>query len=372
MEVHIKNIKHNPNTWSGYTLNYAFDVELECYRRLEKYKNFPKVIDVDNKSKTITLQSCGQSLDILSKTTNLFELIPNITHQIENIWDSLNAENIHHLDVQLKNFTFKDGILYLIDFDISILDGNINTLEIKSLFNDKISHLGRIIGDTGNRDSVVYLHTKEYFTFYVLNLLNTDVKNHIQAEPYQIIDSKGGWRDCNQRWEYMKNYVTSDNELPSLDIGSAEGFFCKKIQNKTNGIVYSIEGSQYPYIRQLNYCSNEIKNESIYLMNFYLSSLNVDFLTNKKYKYTLLLSVLHWVDNPNYILEKLANVSEYMFIEIPSLDDNVTINKKYMRHIKDTYKTIDYYLESVTGKKILEKIEVPAHTSKSRTLYVIR
>jgi hypothetical protein len=371
MESYNKSIKHDPNLWSGYTKEFAFSTEVECYRRLFKHKNFPNVISVDDENQTMILEHCGESLDILLKNKNLSQLIPNIEQQLGDIWDSLQIENIHHLDVQLKNFTYKDGILYLIDFDIAILDNKIETSELQSIFNNTITHLGRIKDDTGNRDSIVYLHTKEYFTFYFLNLLKANGNKYVQSEPYQIIDSKGGWRDCNQRWVHMNKYIDSNDKLPALDIGSAEGFFTKQIQNKTNGLVFSIEGSSYPYKRQLNYCNNEIKDGNIHLMNFYLDSSNVSYLINRKYKYTLLLSVLHWLDNPDYILEELAKVSTVMFIELPSLNDIITINKKYMEHIKIKYGSIDLYLESITNKKILKKIEVPAHTSKNRTLYII-
>jgi hypothetical protein len=372
MKTYRKEIKHSVNQWSGYTKEVAFNIELECYTRLQSHKNFPNVVSVDIINQSIELEYCGESLDTLIQSSDSIELlIPDLTDQLHSIWNSLEKEGVNHLDVQLKNFTLNDGILYLIDFDIAVVDGEVKTNEIKSVFDKNTTHLGRIVPDTGDRDSVVYLWNKEYFTFYFLNLIKKGRPNHVQNEPYQIIDTSGGWRDCNQRWVHIEKYISNDSNNISLDVGSAEGFFSKKIQNKTNGIVYSVEGSPYPYKRQLKYNSNEIKSGSINLMNFYLDSKNIDILTNVNYNYTLLLSVLHWVDNPDYILQRLSKVSEYMFIEVPSLDDNVTINKKYMEHIKKNYQSIDNYLELMTDKKILEKIDVPAHTSKSRTLYII-
>jgi hypothetical protein len=372
MKTYRKEIKHSVNQWSGYTKEVAFNIELECYTRLQSHKNFPRIVSVDTINQSIELEYCGESLDTLMQSHNSIELlIPDLAEQLHTIWDSLEKEDIKHLDVQLKNFTFKDGILYLIDFDIALIDSELKTDEIKSLFTKNTTHLGRITPDTGDRDSVVYLSDKDYFTFYFLNLIRKGITNHVQNEPYQIIDTSGGWRDCNQRWVHIEKYVTNNPKNISLDVGSAEGFFSKKIQNKTDGVVYSIEGSAYPYKRQLKYNQSEIKNGSIHLMNFYLDSKNIDILIDTKYNYTLLLSVLHWVDNPDYILQTLSTVSEYMFIEVPSLDDNVTINKKYMEHIKKNYQSIDNYLEFMTDKKILEKIDVPAHTSKSRTLYII-
>jgi hypothetical protein len=373
MKTYIKKIKHNFNTWSGYSLTDAFNIELECYNRLQYYSNFPKLISSDELEKTIELEYCGTPLDVLVSNHDILELIPNLISQLNDIWDSLNIAKIKHLDIQLKNFMFKDNTLYLIDFDIAVLDGELKSDEIRSLFNTNVSHLGRAFPDTGNRDSIVYINDRNYFVFYFLNLINKEnnFKNHVQAEPYQIIDKLGGWRDCNQRWKYMEKYITHNTKSVSLDVGSAEGYFSKQIQNKTKGSVYSIEGSSYPYRRQLKYCSNEIKDRSINLINFYLNSSNVDFLTDRHYNYTLLLSVLHWIDNPNYILQRLSKVSDYMFIEIPSLNDTTTINSKYMSYIKNNYQNIDNYLESMTDKKILEKIEVPAHTSKTRSLYII-
>lgn len=373
MKTYIKKIKHENNGWSGYNKKQAFDIEVECYIRLSNKQHFPKLISVNESEYSLETEYCGESLDFLKKRNfDLLNLIDDVDYQLSNIWDTLNDCNIKHLDVQLKNFTLKDGILYLIDYDIAVLDDNLLTPQIKSLFGNKTNHLGRLINDSFEHDSTVYLTSKEYFIFYFKNLLNPNFNTFLQKEPYQIIDQSGGWRNCDDRWQYIEKYITENDESVGLDIGSAEGVFSKKLQNKTNGLVYSIEGSDFPYKRQLKFCNTEIKNEKIILLNFNLDSKNVNFVNNKKYKYTLLLSVLHWIDDPDFVFGELSKVSEYMFVEIPSLDDNVTLNRKYMTYIKNTFGDIETYIKAVSKKEIINKVSVPAHTSKTRDIYIIK
>jgi len=365
--IYNKKIKHQINDWSGYTIKEAFDIEIECYNRLSKFPNFAKLLSFDEKNYTLEIEYVGESLD-KSKVDD----IPNLENQLSDIWDALEISKINHLDLQLKNFTIQNNILYLIDFDIAVIDETPITKKINNLFLNKIFNLGRLINDNGFYESIVYLHTKEYFIFYFKNLLNPNKNFHIQKEPYQIIDNIGGWRDCNQRWEHIEKFITEDKSSLSIDIGSAEGFFSKKIQNKTKGIVYSIEGSDFPYKRQLQYCLDEVKLADVQIFNFNLDSSNLNFILNKKYKYALFLSVLHWLDNPDFILEKISNISEYVILELPSLDDNVTINKSYMQRIKNDFNNIENYLEKNTNKKIIYKSDVPAHTSKTRTIYIMK
>jgi hypothetical protein len=171
MKTHTKKIKHLPvNTWSGYSGEVAFDIELECYSRLQNYPNFPSLVSFNKSKKTLELEHCGTSLDILLDEVNILELIPNLDNQLTNIWTSLEKENIKHLDLRPRNFTFKDNILYLIDFDVAIIDDKIITKKIESIFKkEKTSNLGRIFPDTGKHSSLLYIHTEDDFISYFRN-----------------------------------------------------------------------------------------------------------------------------------------------------------------------------------------------------------
>lgn len=112
--------KYNPKRiYNDLTKKEAFELELEIYKRVSGEKNFPKLINYDIDKMFLEIEHCGKSLDKLSKIN-----IKNPNEQIENIDRVLKKYNIKHLDLHNsgKNICYKDGEIYLIDFDIAIID----------------------------------------------------------------------------------------------------------------------------------------------------------------------------------------------------------------------------------------------------------
>lgn len=188
-----------------------------------------------------------------------------------------------------------------------------------------------------------------------------------QKVNYQKIDGKKG-RECSERWDFIKNKISNESGL-SIDIGSAEGYFSKKLVESGNRVV-SIEGSEHVIKRQETYCKSEIEQGKIVLINTKLTHKNIDFFTeSKNYDNCLLLSVLHWFDNPDFVLNKLCGVSKNIFVELPELDDKKAWNQAYINRIKSDFGSLDNYLEKVSGKKIIDFTKVDAHTSAFRKVY---
>lgn len=187
---------------------------------------------------------------------------------------------------------------------------------------------------------------------------------------YQNINGIGP-RECNERWDVIKKYIKYEPTSTSIDVGSAEGFFVKNMVRETGGVVISIEGSKFVYDIQKKYCEDEselgkVKLHNVDLTNDFLYQMNLSNID-----YCLLLSVLHWLEYPDYILKNLSNISNKVFIELPDLEDTRCYNRKYLDYIKDKYNNIDNYLTSITGKSIIGKHKVNAHTSKYRLIYVL-
>jgi phospholipid N-methyltransferase len=97
---------------------------------------------------------------------------------------------------------------------------------------------------------------------------------HTQDYRYQNISGAG--RNCDDRWDIISKYVKGNQNTLSIDVGSAEGVFSKRIVEKTGGKVVSIEGSDFVYNEQLNYCANEINSHNIQL---HKTALNRDTLS---------------------------------------------------------------------------------------------
>lgn len=191
---------------------------------------------------------------------------------------------------------------------------------------------------------------------------------YTQDYTYQNINGRG--RNCDDRWEVISKFLIKEN-CQVLDVGSAEGYFCKKISNKFNSKIISIEGSDFVYNEQLKHCNDEINNGKIELHKTKLNRDTINQFSNRKYDYTLLLSVLHWCDEPDYILKQLSDISETIFVELPDLNDTKSYGQEYLNRIKVEYQSIENYLQEITEKPIIGAYKVEGNNSEFRTIYVL-
>lgn len=191
-----------------------------------------------------------------------------------------------------------------------------------------------------------------------------------QTKVYQSIGGKKG-RDCTERWGHIRSHLSADPNAISIDIGSAEGFFSKETAIFTGGRVISIEGSYDVYSRQKKYCAEEIERGQIILAHMQLNHFNIDLFTSLKYQYCFLLSVLHWFDKPDVILQKLSSASRTMFIEFPELDDKKSWNQPLLKRISKEYGNLENFLAKETGKNIIAEYKVSSHTSPFRRVFVM-
>jgi hypothetical protein len=186
-----------------------------------------------------------------------------------------------------------------------------------------------------------------------------------QNTNYQNVNGVG--RDCNDRWYFIEKYISHEGYPISVDVGSAEGFFVKKLIEKTNGKVISIEGSDYVYEAQKKYVSNdrvEIHHTALGWDNVKLVGDKIDNL--------LLLSVLHWFEDPDYMLKYLSSISKNIFVELPDLDCDKSYNQEYLKRIKNDFNNISNYLEAISGKKVYDYTGVSAnHVGGKRVIYYL-
>jgi hypothetical protein len=192
-------------------------------------------------------------------------------------------------------------------------------------------------------------------------------KNMLYKQNTNYQNVMGVGRDCNDRWSFIEKYISYDEQSLSVDVGSAEGFFVKKLIEKTNGKVISIEGSDYVYKIQKEY----ISNDKVEIYHTVLGSDNIK-LVGDKIDNLLLLSVLHWFEDPDYVLNYLGNISENIFVELPNLDCNKSYNQSYLKRIKKDFNSISNYLEVVSGKRVCDYVDVSAnHVGGRRVIYYL-
>ena len=128
------------NYYSGLNAQETFELEKECLTRLKGYTNFPQIISSNQTNKTITMTHCGKSLLYLSFLNISKE---NALKQIMSIAEALDKTHITHLDIMAKNMCYKNGTIYLIDFDISVLDYTPMTTKLQERYR-KVNHVEKL------------------------------------------------------------------------------------------------------------------------------------------------------------------------------------------------------------------------------------
>jgi hypothetical protein len=84
------------------------------------------------------------------------------------------------------------------------------------------------------------------------------------------------------------------------------------------------------------------------------------------------MSVLHWCDEPDIILKSLSDKSEYIFVELPDLDDTKSYGQEYLQRIKRDFGNIENYLQETTENPIVGAYKVEGNNSEYRVVYVLK
>ncbi len=100
--VKTYNMKNNALNWSAY-LTHVYALEV-----LRGEPHFPKLLHADPKTKTVTMQYCG---DVLTRAT----LPGNWRQQLREIQNTAEKYEIDYIDTGDENFTVKDGVIYWVD-----------------------------------------------------------------------------------------------------------------------------------------------------------------------------------------------------------------------------------------------------------------
>lgn len=181
---------------------------------------------------------------------------------------------------------------------------------------------------------------------------------------YQKNVVDGGERDCVDRWNLIRPELPDRGVL--FDIGSAEGFFCKSVLEQTDLFVLSLEKSQECIEVQKSW-GKKYKNRLI-ISQCNFGNNNVEELAFLNVDVILLLSTLHWFEDPDFMLKNLFMISKKIIIELPEPVERSPHGKK----VKEiTGGDIKSYLKKITGGSVKFLGETKGRLSDSRRLWLI-
>jgi hypothetical protein len=121
---HTKNVyNYKNNIYYLYKNKNDFEKETYILLKLEKYNFTSKILYKNENSLILQLENVGKPLNEIS-TMELNKI--DFKNQINYIDNILKKYNIIHNDINYHNITLKNNKLYLIDFEHSVLENNID------------------------------------------------------------------------------------------------------------------------------------------------------------------------------------------------------------------------------------------------------
>ena len=180
------------------------------------------------------------------------------------------------------------------------------------------------------------------------------------------VSGNDGERDCEERSEMIRGELVTPGIV--MDIGSAEGYFCRQIASCRNLLVVSVESDSGRVNVQRRWAAPLMGRVVICQKAFDVAiagklSSQCDFFEN-----VLLLSVLHWMPQPDMIVKHLSLVSGKLFVELPDPADRRACGQDKIGLIGEDQQG---WLEKHTGRSVRLIGKPKAHTSKTRNLWVI-
>jgi len=121
--------------FNGLSASSTAKLEYDALKRLEsisspcQHYRFPKAIQLEGA--TLTTTSIGTSLHLASDEQK--EAILNVDEQVNCILTHLKQAKVRHLDIKCGNMGVENGILKMLDFDISSMDHNPLSLVLKKM-----------------------------------------------------------------------------------------------------------------------------------------------------------------------------------------------------------------------------------------------
>jgi len=168
-----------------------------------------------------------------------------------------------------------------------------------------------------------------------------------------------GERDCAERWKLITPHLPRTGLV--LDVGSNLGYYgLRAVQAEPQVAVISIEADPDIARRQRDIAATHGTDRLCLVQGRVDARLTADWARTCDWlDLTLLLSVLHWVDDPDRVLRHMASMSSRLILELPDGRDRACGRSKIRRWGSDPVG----WATAVTGRRVSTLGRVGRHTS---------
>lgn len=182
---------------------------------------------------------------------------------------------------------------------------------------------------------------------------------------YQSGINGEGERDCGERWSLIEGELAPG---ALIDIGSAEGYFPLRAARELGMMAVSVEADAQRAAVQTAAARDLEGRVAVCRRGF-----GSDFAwrladTCEFFENALLLSVLHWFQEPEEILASVCAMAGRVFVELPEPDDMRACGIGVRLKMGDD---LQGWLERYSGRSVRLLGAVKAHTSGIRRVWVI-
>ena len=169
-----------------------------------------------------------------------------------------------------------------------------------------------------------------------------------------------GDRDCQQRWDIIRPHVPNQGMV--LDVGSNLGYFALRSVGQSEGVaVVSLEHNDDIVERQRQVVASHSTDRICIIQGAFDAAVSgVWASTCDWFDLTLLLSILHWMDDPAAVLRDLSSMSAKVIIEVPDPNDEGACGQHKLKEWSDPRA----WVEQTTGRRSTLIGQVKRHTSK--------
>lgn len=169
-----------------------------------------------------------------------------------------------------------------------------------------------------------------------------------------------GERDCKARWAIIREYVPARGMV--LDIGSNLGYFgVRMVRCGCDVGVLSIESDDGIVAKQRRIVASHGIHRICIVHGVFSSRVSAAWVqTCDWFELTLLLSVLHWFDDPAQVLRDVSQMSACLIAEVPDPSDAGACGQEKLKEWKEPVE----WFRSVTGRRCSLVGRVKRHTSE--------